>query len=1138
MYTYCVCNIKMRSRLCVAVQVQVLRDRISQMEMLFLQQATGVASTKLTPTAMRSLSGNRVSADVLRAIQEESEDDDGRLRSGGNSEEREYRPGIFTEDMPEMPQETGVGLQPDEIMEIMKMVHRGSDLSAFDDMSLGENSSSTQNTTQSMAAVTSLRDMKGKEVLSARQDSSSRKTSADRALSDSSHESVQQRMVTVSKQLQDAVKLSNELLDEKLLIIPRSHSEIDSTKGDVGSVNYSDSSYISRLTSRQPTVAPYVTSRDVPDDSILLDLLQLYPCDSSPSGLDSPDTDSHATSPPAGEAVCQEWVGRLFGRFTEIISVLVPSNEAVVDRLMVMNYISSVIARALGAQVFPVGSFTSRSFLPGGDLDVTAFLTSEQMDSWFVKVNEAMCISSMGEGPDCGYTLADGTFKKISVRNVSFINALVKVVKGIVNGVEVDISVNQISALYAQALVDQVDVFVGQKHLFKRSILLIKSWCKYESPRYTVIDGGAYGAREGRLSTWAIIVMTIWIFNKFGRQFEHPLQALVGFLCYFSAFEWGRYAITVAGPLSVEDLAPANDVAEFYALPRCGGFLPREILDKFRDRFSNTKNESLRRRREKASLKEEDAGSVASSGSPRNADSTPEGSEMALDMEEELRSQTGIVWCSYYRRGVVNVMDPIQPKSNCAKSVDLTGYHAITEALQRGKVELLKMCAECKRSALAASETADDESHSETIAGNIPGRDVPYVRAFMENTTARMQEMKLGGGARPSVAELDRSGYSTLSASDRQIELSMKHAELIVGGIVTPEALARLIVHIVQSRGPLPVGEIGKQLQEITGNENLSVVLKTQFKGLKKVIEGFGKIFRLGTDHPFNPLVHLCDSFMALRDEYWYSESALSELYVFDPSISPASYDKAGNTRAPLSPRRPGGEPSQEVQFAPLTKGGKSQSFKEHNDQSSFDRADVKRSGSMSSVGGIAVTKGSGKVKPKGGSKQPQGPLRGKQQHHQQQQQFYQQQQQYYQQQQQYQQYMMYQQQYQLYMQQQVDGDGDTGPTDSSHRLAPPHSPHRTVHSQGTVSYGGAYPMQPLQGGYPQYPAGYPVPVIPAAGSPETSGFYPSQMGSSPGSMPPGGGYMYYGVAAGIPPPGHRYGNVPPDRDSHHDASA
>ena len=1102
----------------------MLRDRISQMEMLFLQQATGVASTKLTPTAMRSLSGNRVSADVLRAIQEESEDDDGRLRSGGNSEDREYRPGIFTEDMPEMSQETGVGLQPDEIMEIMKMVHRGSDLSAAEGMSGGEHSSSSQGTASSATAVASLRDAKGKEVLSARQDSSSRKTSADRALSDSSHESVQQRMVTVSKQLQDAVKLSNELLDEKLLIIPRSHSEVDSSKGDVGALNYPDGTFSSRLTSRQPNTA----SRDVPDDSILLDLLQLYPCDSSPSGLDSPDTDSHATSPPAGEAVCQEWVGRLFGRFTEIISVLVPSNEAVVDRLMVMNYISSVIARALGAQVFPVGSFTSRSFLPGGDLDVTAFLTSEQMDSWFVKVNEAMCISSMGEGPDCGYTLADGTFKKISVRNVSFINALVKVVKGIVNGIEVDISVNQIGALYAQALVDQVDVFVGQKHLFKRSVLLIKSWCKYESPRCTTIDGGAYGAREGRLSTWAIIVMTIWIFNKFGRQFEHPLQALVGFLCYFSAFDWGRYAITVTGPLSVEDLSPASDLPEFYALPLCGGFLPREILDRFRDRFSTTKTECFRRRREKASSKEEDGGSVASGGS-RQQDGTPEGSEIAVDMEEELRSQTGIVWCSYYRRGVVNVMDPIQPKNNCAKSVDLTGYHAITEALQKGKVELLKMCAECKRSGLAVSEAADDESHGETIPSTIPGKDVPYVRVFMENTTARMQEMKLGGGARTSLAELDRSGYPTLTASDRQIELSMKHAELIVGGIVTPEALARLIVHIVQSRGPLPVGEIGKQLQEITGNENLSVVLKTQFKGLKKVIEGFGKIFRLGTDHPFNPLVHLCDSFVALRDEYWYDESALSDSYVFDPTVSTIAYDKTGNVRAPPSPRRPAGEAGQDGQFVPLTKGGKSQSFKEPKDQSSFDRADVKRSGSLSSASGIAVTaKGSGKSKSKSGSKQPQGPPRGKQQQ-QQQQQFYQQQQQYFQQQQQYQQYMMYQQQYQLYMQQQADGDGESTSADGS-----PRAVHRPP--PGGAPFGGAYPMPPPP--YPQFPAGYPVSVMQAAGSPDASGYYPLQMGSSPGSMPPGGGYMYYGVASGMPPPGPRHGSGPPDRDSHPDDTA
>jgi hypothetical protein len=49
-----------------------------------------------------------------------------------------------------------------------------------------------------------------------------------------------------------------------------------------------------------------------------------------------------------------------------------------------------------------------------------------------------------------------------------------------------------------------------------------------------------------------------------------------------------------------------------------------------------------------------------------------------------------------------------------------------------------------------------------------------------------------------------------------------------------PEAVLNLISSILQDRGPLPVGEIGKRLQEATSPE-LSLYLKETHGGLKKV---------------------------------------------------------------------------------------------------------------------------------------------------------------------------------------------------------------------------------------------------------------------------------------------------------------
>ena len=54
---------------------------------------------------------------------------------------------------------------------------------------------------------------------------------------------------------------------------------------------------------------------------------------------------------------------------------------------------------------------------------------------------------------------------------------------------------------------------------------------------------------------------------------------------------------------------------------------------------------------------------------------------------------------------------------------------------------------------------------------------------------------------------------------------------------VTESALRTLSMEILNDKGPLPVGEIGKLLQEITANSNLSTILKDRFGGLKRFLE-------------------------------------------------------------------------------------------------------------------------------------------------------------------------------------------------------------------------------------------------------------------------------------------------------------
>ncbi|CAN0577672.1 unnamed protein product, partial [Ectocarpus sp. 12 AP-2014] len=86
---------------------------------------------------------------------------------------------------------------------------------------------------------------------------------------------------------------------------------------------------------------------------------------------------------------------------------------------------------------------------------------------------------------------------------------------------------------------------------------------------------------------------------------------------------------------------------------------------------------------------------------------------------------------------------------------------------------------------------------------------------------------------------------------------SVKYCCFLLDAEVTDSALLALSKEILSDKGSLPVGEIGKLLQEATANASLSQTLKDQFGGLKKFLEKYPGEFVIAADHPFNPHVYL-----------------------------------------------------------------------------------------------------------------------------------------------------------------------------------------------------------------------------------------------------------------------------------------
>ncbi|XP_037440498.1 uncharacterized protein LOC119308472 isoform X1 [Triticum dicoccoides] len=203
-------------------------------------------------------------------------------------------------------------------------------------------------------------------------------------------------------------------------------------------------------------------------------------------------------------------------------------------RAAVVDYIQRLVKCSVGCSVFPFGSVPLKTYLPDGDIDLAAFGYTCSDESL---ANEVRAILESEEWRK------DAEFE---IKDVQYINAEVKLVKCFVQNIVVDISFNQIGGLYTLCFLEQVNQRFEKTHLFKRSIVLIKAWCYYESR--------ILGAHHGLISTYALETLVLYIFHLFHESLDGPLAVLYRFLDYYSKFDWDNRGISLHGPISLSSL--------------------------------------------------------------------------------------------------------------------------------------------------------------------------------------------------------------------------------------------------------------------------------------------------------------------------------------------------------------------------------------------------------------------------------------------------------------------------------------------------------------------------------------------------------------------------------------------------------
>ncbi|KAF5953556.1 hypothetical protein HYC85_006412 [Camellia sinensis] len=155
-------------------------------------------------------------------------------------------------------------------------------------------------------------------------------------------------------------------------------------------------------------------------------------------------------SPPSPSSSNPERWNRAEEATQKIVWQVQPTVLSEKRRREVIDYVERLIGGAIGCElvfgeghckVFPFGSVPLKTYLPDGDIDLTAFGGANVEDA--------------------------------------LVNEVVKLVKCIIQNIVVDISFNQLGGLCTLCFLEQVDHLIGKDHLFKRIVSWCSSWLDF-----------------------------------------------------------------------------------------------------------------------------------------------------------------------------------------------------------------------------------------------------------------------------------------------------------------------------------------------------------------------------------------------------------------------------------------------------------------------------------------------------------------------------------------------------------------------------------------------------------------------------------------------------------------------------------
>jgi hypothetical protein len=600
----------------------------------------------------------------------------------------------------------------------------------------------------------------------------------------------------------------------------------------------------------------------------------------------------------------------------EIISIIQPHEEQLSLRGSVQAMVTRFARRLVGTKLMETGLHAIRCFLPDDALRLGLFLppSSKQNGTWasilcdkFLKLSEGdlvtvddfedMKLSSFFADANTLSILGDHAISNVTTQvcpppkdptspstptppqtpqqtSHFFPTNLPSNVQRVyltLDSVQIEIVANPKLDIVTLALLEELSDLVGKNLLFKRSLLVIRAWWMYETSAYVGSPIKHY------LSDLSVAIMVGALFNQYHARLHHPLQALTMFLAEYAHISWETHAISLQGVIPFHE--PGGNEPVFKRISR-SHLLTLEILQKYLEALYLVRPTESPGPRDSPSMstgaRSTGNNSHHSSHSHRSHHSQPH--EVALGAssddvsQEEYACESNVNHVKLFRRfaktrmfekGNLNVVHPLTLTNMIQKNyISSRRMNKIARAFETGAKSLsttLKLAVKGSVSVHMPLNSFFRGICSRFGTGWRP--DVIANTLVLSIGMVKQKSVKpVKGKDSRDAADVDLVGFAEKLKSHLTVSLStlwsqVHYCNLLLHGRVTDDAVIFFCKDILQERGALPVGEVGKILQDTTAAFQLSTRLKEKYGGLKKFLELHESEFVMSQEHPFNPHV-------------------------------------------------------------------------------------------------------------------------------------------------------------------------------------------------------------------------------------------------------------------------------------------